>query len=289
MIGIFFLLALAPDARAKDLAARLPAARSAMRELRLAAAAIPDQPLRAAVEAQLLAPWLPPEAWAVAHPAEAEKLLRAEGLLDAPLALPGQRGSFAAACGGGHHAYPGGLAVHSWTDLLHARGLAEAYEKVYGVKLRDDWLVAAAIWHDSLKAATLPWHDDANCGPEQPIAGTAAHHVLAIASAMLRRLPEPLVLTIASAHAPVFGDGAKSVCSWMRAAFIVAEGRRLPGACPATAPIEGYVMNLADSDYPLTVTAASWYAAHAPAGWERFEAMIQDGSDLAAWVRGTSR
>src|SRR5207253_2927740 len=112
-----------------------PAGRSAMRELRLAAAAIPDQPLRAAVEAQLLAPWLPPEAWAVAHPAEVEKLLRAEGLLDAPLALPGQRGSFAAACGGGHHVYPGGLAVHSWTDLLHARGLAEAYEKVYGVKL----------------------------------------------------------------------------------------------------------------------------------------------------------
>ena len=285
MIALFFLLALAPDARAKDVAARLPIARNAMRELRLAGAAITEQPLRAAVEAQLMAPWLPPEAYAVAHPAEAEKLLRSEGLIDAPLALPPQRGSFAAACGGGHHDYPGGLAVHTWTDLLHARGLAEAYQRVYGVKLRDDWLVAAAIWHDSLKAATLPWRDDATCGPEQRIAGTGAHHVLAIAAAMLRRLPEGLVSTIASAHAPVFGDGAKAVCGWLRAAFILAEGRTLPGACAGSAPIEAYVMNLADSDYPLIATAAGWYAAHAPAGWERFEAMIQDGSDLAAWAR----
>jgi len=285
MLVLLLLLAAAPAERAKDVAARLPIARSAMREIHLAAAAIPDQPLRAAVEAMVMAPWLPRESWAVAHPAEAERMLREAGLLEGQLQLPPERGSFQAACGGGHHSYPGGLSVHTWAALLQARGVAASYQQVYGLKLRDDWLVAATIWHDAIKAATLPWHDDASCGPEQRIAGTGAHHVFAIAAAMVRRLPDGLVLTIASAHAPVFEDSAKQVCSWLRAASIVADGRPYRPPCPATAPPEAFVMNLADSDDPLTSTAARWYAERAPRGWERFEAMIQDGSDVAAWAR----
>jgi len=285
MIALLLLFAAAPAERAKDVAARLPIARSAMREVHLAATAISDQPLRAAVEAMVMAPWLPPESYAVAHPAEAERMLQQAGLLEGRLELPPQRGSFQAACGGDHHPYPGGLAVHAWADVLHARGLAATYQKVYGVKLRDDWLVAAALWHDAIKAATLPWHEDATCGPEPRIAGAGAHHVLGIAAAMVRRLPDGLVLTIASSHAPVYGDGASQVCGWLRAASIVANGRPLPAPCPTTAPAEAYAMNTADSDYPLTTTATTWYAERAPKGWERFEAMIQDGNDVAAWAR----
>jgi hypothetical protein len=285
MLVLLLLLAAAPAERAKEVAARLPIARSAMREVHLAAAAIGDQPLRAAVEAMVMAPWLPRESWAVAHPAEAERMLREAGLLEGRLQLPPERGSFQAACGGERQAYPGGLSVHAWADLLYARGIAEAWQRVYALKLRDDWLVAAALWHDAIKAATLPWRDDATCGPEPRIAGTGAHHVFAIAAAMVRRLPQGLVLTIASAHAPVFEDGAKQVCSWLRAASIIADGSPLRTPCPASAPPEAYAMNSADSDYPLTATAARWYAERAPQGWERFEALIQDGSDVAAWSR----
>src|SRR5262245_37293327 len=106
MLVLLLLLAAAPAERAKDVAARLPIARSAMREVHLAAAAIPDQPLRAAVEATVMAPWLPRESWAVAHPAEAERMLREAGFLEGQLQLPAERGSFQAACGGGHHSYP---------------------------------------------------------------------------------------------------------------------------------------------------------------------------------------
>src|SRR5262245_46359434 len=221
MLVLLLLLAAAPAERAKDVAARLPIARSAMREVHLAAAAITDQPLRSAVEAMVMAPWLPRESWAVAHPAEAERMLREAGFLEGRLELPPERGTFQAACGGDRGAYPGGLSVHAWSDLLHARGVASAWQQVYGLKLRDDWLVAAAIWHDAIEAATLPWRDDGTCGPEQRIAGTGAHHIYAIAAAMVRRLPDGLVLTIASAHAPVFGDGAKQVCDWLRAASVV--------------------------------------------------------------------
>jgi len=285
MLALLLLFAAAPAERAKDVAARLPIARSAMREVHLAAAAISDQPLRAAVEAMVMAPWLPPESYAVAHPAEAERMLQEAGLLEGRLQLPPQRGSFQAACGGDHHAYPGGLSVHAWAAVLHARGLAAAYQQVYGVKLRDGWLVAAALWHDALKAATLPWRDDATCGPEPRIAGTGAHHVLALAAAIVRRLPDGLVLTIASAHAPVFEAGAKQVCGFLRAASIIANGKLPAAACPASAPPEAFAMNTADADDPLTTTAGSWYAERAPKGWERFEAMIQDGSDVAAWAR----
>ena len=285
MFVLLMLLASAPVERANDVAARLSVARSAMREVHLAAAAIDEPPLRSAVEAMVMAPWLPPESYAVAHRAEAERMLREAGLLEGPLQLPPQGGSFQSACGGEGHAYPGGLAVHAWADLLHARAAAQASQRVYGVKLRDDWLVAAALWHDALLASTLPWREDATCGPEPRIAGVGAHHVLGVAAAMVRRLPEGLVLTIASAHAPVLDGGARQVCDWLKAASIVANGKLPSSPCPSAAPPEAYALNAAHSDSALSAAASAWYAQRSPPGWERFEAMIQDGSDVAAWAR----
>src|SRR5947207_60921 len=163
---IAILIALGdPAAHARELARKLPAAHNAMLELRREAAALPDPALRATVETQLLAPGLPAELWAYAHLDEARKLLD-EPQLELP---PPHKGDFLAAPGGacedGHHGYPGGLAVHSLANLLHARALAQVYRHVYGVTARDDILTAAAIWHDSLKAATLPFRDDGSCGP----------------------------------------------------------------------------------------------------------------------------
>ena len=76
-IPLLFLLAAAqtPAARAREVAARLPFAYRAYLEVRREAAAIGDPALRSATEALLLAPWLPPEAWAYSHLGEARKLL----------------------------------------------------------------------------------------------------------------------------------------------------------------------------------------------------------------------
>src|SRR5258706_12111484 len=109
------MLAVAQDplTHARELSRKLPAAHEAMLELRREAAALPDPALRATVEAQLLAPWLPQEAWAYKHLDEARRMLN-EPKLELP---PPRTGDFAAAPGGrcddGHHGYPGGLAVHS--------------------------------------------------------------------------------------------------------------------------------------------------------------------------------
>ena len=285
MLALLLLVAVSPADRAKDVAARLTIARDAMREIHRSAAAISDPALRSAVEAIVMAPWLPPEAYAVAHPAETERTLRAAGFLEGKLEVPAQRGSFQTACSGADHPYPGGLAVHSWAGLLNARGIAESVQRVHGVKLRDEWLVAAAVWRDALEAATLPWRSDATCGPEQRIAGAPAHHIYGIATAMLRHLPEGLLLTIASAQPGALDGGTKTVCDWLRAASVIADGKEPAAPCPANVPVEGYAMSIAGADRVLTSTAWSWYAAHTPGGWERFEALIQDGSDVAAWAR----
>ena len=277
MIALILLaLAQDPALRAREVARKLPFAHDAMLQLRREAGAIPDPALRAAVEAQLLAPWLPPEAWAYAHLQEARQLLN-EPSLELP---PSHKGDFAAAPGGacesGHHGYPGGLALHSLANLLHARALAGVYRHVYGVQLREEMLTAAAIWHDSLKSATLPWRAEGSCGPEPAIAGTPAHHVLGLAAAFLRHLPKDLIATIAAAH------GLEKACEWVQAASIIANGEKT--SCPA-APIEAYVNHFADADYELTGAAWSRYVARAPKGWARYDALLQDGNELLLFSR----
>src|SRR5712671_482247 len=258
-IPLLLLLAAAqdPTARARALAARLPAAYGAYLELRREAAAIGDPALRAAVEAQMLAPWLPPEAWAYAHLAEARRML------DEPnLALPPPRkGDFLAAPGGdcdgpgAHHGYPGGLAVHTLADLRALRALAGDYRHVYGVDVHADQITVAAIWHDALKAATLPWRSDGACGPEARIAGAPAHHVIGLAAGILRHLPDDLLYVIAAAHSP----DPKLVCAWLSAASVLAEGRKME--CPSRQTVEGYIHSFAASDGPLTTLTWSRYVA----------------------------
>lgn len=279
LLALLLIAAADPATRAREVAAKLPFAYGAYLELRRDAAAISDPALRAAVEAQMLAPSLPPEAWAYAHLAEARRLLG-----DPQLALPPPRkGDFLAAPGGpcedGHHGYPGGLSVHSLANLLHARALAQDYRRVYGVEIHDDQLTAAAIWHDALKASTLPFRADGSCGPEPKIAGTAAHHVLGLAAGILRHLPADLLAVIAAAHSP----DPKLICQWLEAASILATGEKM--TCPGRQTVEAFINHFADADYALTGLTWTRYVARAPKGWARYEALMQDGNDVLLFNR----
>ncbi len=280
-IPLLFLLAAAqtPAARAREVAARLPFAYRAYLEVRREASAIGDPALRAATEALLLAPWLPPEAWAYSHLGEARKLLD-DPRLELP---PPKRGDFLASaggpCDGGHHGYPGGLAVHTLATLRHVRGLADVYRHVYGVDVKGDQLTTAVLWHDALLAATLPFRADGSCGPEPDIARAPAHHVLGLAAGILRHLPADLLYVIAAAHSPDPGQ----ICPWLQAASILAEGRKLE--CPTRQTVESFIHHFADSDSALTVLSWSRYEARAPKGWARYEALLQDGNDVLLFSR----
>ena len=224
-----------PSNRAREVATRLPFAYRAYLELRREAGGIGDPALRAAVEAQILAPWLPPEAWAYGHLAEARKLL-ADPRLELP---PAKSGDDLAAPGGncedGHHGYPGGLAVHTLATLKAAHGLQDDYREVYDVDLHPDVLTVAVLWHDSLKAATLPWRSNGSCGPEPRIAGAPAHHVLGLAAGILRHLPAD------SSTSSRRRDSLepKRICGWVQAASVIAEGTKM--ACPARQTVEGFI------------------------------------------------
>ena len=282
-IPLLLVLAAAQDpaARARELATRLPPAYRAYLEVRREAGAIGDPALRAAVEAQILAPWLPADAWAYGHLAEARKLLN-DPALELP---PPRKGDFLASPGGdcdgpgAHHGYPGGLAVHTLATLRAVRGLADASRHVYGVDVHADQITTAAIWHDSLKAATLPWRGDGTCGPEPRIAGTPAHHVIGLAAAILRHFPDDLLYVIAAAHSA----DPKLICSWLEAASILAEGRKM--ACPSQQTVEGFIHHFADSDGTLTTLTWSRYVARAPKGWARYDALRQDGNDVILFSR----
>jgi len=231
------------------------------------------------VEAQVLAPWLPQQAWAYGHPAEARKLL-GDPRLELP---PPKRGDFLAAPGGGcengHHGYPGGLSVHTLATLRHARALAEDYRHVYAVDVHADQLTTAVIWQGALMAATLPFRADGSCGPEAEIAGAPAHHVLGLAAGILRHLPDDLLYVIAAAPSP---DPSR-ICSWLSAASVIAEGRTM--TCPQRQTVEAFIHHFADSDGPLITLSWSRYVARAPKGWARYDALLQDGNDLLLFSR----
>ncbi len=153
-----------------------------------------------------------------------------------PLSLTGAAGSEF----GGHHSYPGGLAVHEAMNQRLAESIRRAYLEIYGAdlgsKIDRDVLLAAAAWHDWAKLLVFQWNADGTEFNELKFGGTGtnddfgmkgdsrtgAHHILSLAETMARGLPPLLVITQASAHAaPTLGNQYR-VINWLRAAAIIA-------------------------------------------------------------------
>jgi hypothetical protein len=139
---------------------------------------------------------------------------------------------------GGHHSYPGGLAVHEAFNLQSALNFAAVYHSQYGkdVLINQDFLIGATAWHDWAKTMVLQWNAEGDEFSEFNFGGagrvdnygapgdsrTAAHHILGLAETMARGLPPGLVITQASSHsAPTLGNEFK-VVNWLRAAAIMA-------------------------------------------------------------------
>jgi hypothetical protein len=168
--------------------------------------------------------------------------------------------------------------VHTLAQLKAVRGLAEDYRETYGVDLHADQLTAAVLWHESLKAATLPWRSNGSCGPEPQIAGISAHHVLGLAAGILRHLPSDLLYVIAAAHSP----DPKVICGWLEAASIIAEGNKMN--CPTRQTVEAFI-HYSESQQPLEILTWQRYVGKAPKGWARYDALMQDGNDVLLFSR----
>ncbi|HYL93970.1 MAG TPA: hypothetical protein VEW69_12535, partial [Alphaproteobacteria bacterium] len=158
--------------------------------------------------------------------------------------------SFLAAPGssfGGHHSYPGGLAVHEAMNERASLDLAANYRERYGkgwqakgtadILIDQDIMIAAPIWHDWAKTIVFQWNADGTEFPELSLGGagtmdnnfaagdsrTGAHHILGLAEAMKRGLSPEMLITIASAHAAPTRANEFKVVNWLRTAAIIAQ------------------------------------------------------------------
>ena len=158
---------------------------------------------------------------------------------------------------GGHHSYPGGLAVHEAFNLSSDISLADNYRRAYGhtgpsgmpevtpanastgasdIAIDQDIILAAPLWHDWAKTIVLQWTATGAEFPELSFGGngktdkygavgnskTGGHHILGVAEAMARGLPPAFVIAHASAHmAPAIGQEFM-VVNWLRSAAIIA-------------------------------------------------------------------
>jgi hypothetical protein len=159
---------------------------------------------------------------------------------------------------GGHHSYPGGLAVHETFNLLSDQHFAEGYRRVYGharadglpvvgreqdgwlehadVVIDEDLTIAAPIWHDWAKPIVFQWNSDGSEFTELNFGGTGtndawgaagdsrtgAHHIIGVAETMKRGLSPELVIMQASAHSTPTSGNEYKVVNWLRAAAILA-------------------------------------------------------------------
>ena len=156
---------------------------------------------------------------------------------------------------GGHHSYPGGLAVHESFNDQSSINFADTYRGEYGslgeqhlpvtrgaqrfgdVRIDQDVVLAAPIWHDWAKMMVFQWNGNGTEFTELNFGGsgtndnfgaagdsrTGGHHIISIAETMARGLSPLLVITQASAHsAPTLGNEFK-VVNWLRAAAIMAQ------------------------------------------------------------------
>jgi hypothetical protein len=171
--------------------------------------------------------------------------------------LPQPFGSAPGSFFGGHHSYPGGLAVHESFNLSSDLSFADNYRKIYGgtsanglaeiaaalpapdkaaVPIDQDIIIAAPVWHDWAKQMVFQWNEDGTEFTELNFGGngktdnygapgdskTGGHHIIGIAETMARKLSPAFVVTQASAHAAPTAGNEFKVVNWIRAAAMIA-------------------------------------------------------------------
>jgi len=147
------------------------------------------------------------------------------------------------------------LSVHESYNDQSSINFADTYRGEYGslgerqlpvtrgaqrsgdVRISQDVILAAPIWHDWAKMMAFQWNSDGTEFTELNFGGTGTndnfgaagdsrtggHHIMSIAETMARGLSPLVVITQASAHsAPSLGNEFK-VVNWLRAAAIMAQ------------------------------------------------------------------
>ena len=174
----------------------------------------------------------------------------------------------------GHHSFPGGLAMHEWTNASLAQQFMDAYDQRYGLVSESGAIdpsiaLAAPLWHDIQKVTVFQWNDDGSELVEQTIADTGGHHPISGAEAIVRGLPADFVVALLGAHdPPQSGTPMLRLINYIRAAAIIARvdpvqaGLLQPWADPSAPAglglaqipprVEPHINHLSDHDFVFT-------------------------------------
>ena len=163
---------------------------------------------------------------------------------------------------GGHHSYPGGLAVHESFNLSSGLSFEQNYKLNFGMTGPDglphvaplppfgslsaaqesdlpidhDLVMLAPVWHDWAKTMVFQWNADGTEFTEFNFGGngstdnygaagdsrTGGHHIIGVAEAMARELPPAFIIAQACAHSAPTLGNEYKVVNWLRAAAIIA-------------------------------------------------------------------
>ena len=163
-----------------------------------------------------------------------------------------------------HHAYPGGLAVHTAMNLSISLGFCDVYSKVYNCFPKRDIVIAGQILHDFQKPWVLQWHGDGSCAAQPVVAGTGIHHIFGLAEAMFRDFEPEIVMAQACAHLdPDQAVSIKQIASWLSiACYIagkdaVAYGVGDKALSMGTPPVEWFIVYQGDQNWVLSLHAAT--------------------------------
>lgn len=166
-----------------------------------------------------------------------------------------------------HHAFPGGLVVHTAGNMRNTLGIFDSYKKTYNFDLDRDAVVVSQMLHDLHKPWVFAWGGNGASREEQTLAGTGEHHVLSVAEFIVHKLPAPMIVAQACAHNhPGSAKDEAEVVGWIKAASILAGvdpvvfGLLEKGGetLPLPRRMEGFVCHLGDHDWVLTVPAGKW-------------------------------
>lgn len=162
-----------------------------------------------------------------------------------------------------HHAYPGGLAVHTAMNLKVSLALTRSYYDIYRCRASRNIIIAAQILHDSQKPWVLQWDTDGSCRQQKSIAGERVHHVAGLAEAIYRGFPREVVLAQACAHIyPGNENNDRKLAYWLETACLLANAdpadygvldHELAGGLSGLEPFISY---MGDSNWILSLQAA---------------------------------
>lgn len=178
--------------------------------------------------------------------------------------------SFDSAPGSGyfrHHAYPGGLVIHTSVNLQSALSMKGIYEQSYGFSVDADVLIAAQILHDCQKPWVLQWLENGRICPQASLAKTGSHHVFGLAESITRGFPPEVIIAQACAHNHLAAkDTEGDIVDWIRAAciltdcdpvhwgYLALDGRTLP----KPRSLENCITHLGDHNWVISLPASQW-------------------------------